>query len=138
MTTLYNEILFKDANQTIYKMINSDKTLYGMADDLEIISLPFYQHIFEFEEGPDSGVAITEDGEYVGININGTTHQLDQETKALFQSYIIKASKCNCYYLKNKFQYIKDNNINCKLCDDYSRMIYNRFGDNYNFKSWKY
>lgn len=91
---LWNEILFWDDEEIIYKTVNNN--LYGMLSSKrgEIVE-PSFLHIFPFQ--CDQAVIVDKCEKYWLIDLNGIIDPIDDEKEALFKSFIIKNSRCNCY-----------------------------------------
>ncbi|WP_192822099.1 hypothetical protein [Rufibacter sp. LB8] len=111
MVTLINEILFFDEEEILYKTINETKTLYGIhSSKRRTIIKPTFLHIFKFEEGSTRTVAVDQKDNYLWVDYNGLTHELDEETKEEYRSTIIKNSRCNCFNIEYK-------KTACTFCD---------------------
>lgn len=90
---LYNEILLWDNEEVIYKTVSNN--LYGMFSTKrgEIVE-PSFLHIYSFEGS--QAVIVDQSEKYWLIDYNGIIDPLDDESEALYKSFIIKNSRCNC------------------------------------------
>ncbi|MFB9864091.1 hypothetical protein [Rufibacter immobilis] len=108
---LLNEILYYDQEEILYKTIDESKNLYGIhSSKRRTIVAPSFLHIFKFEGSATTTVAIDQSDNYLWLDYNGLTQELDEKIKEEYRSIIIKNSRCNCWNLEY-------NKTDCTFCD---------------------
>lgn len=109
---LINEILYQDGEETIFKTMKDD--LYGMHSSKRgMLMKPSFLHIFKFKES--FTVVVDKQEEYLEMDYNGITSPLAAEKKALYNKYLIKNSRCNCY--------ASGKSGSCQLCHGYGQIF---------------